>query len=527
MGVARFEGASAGRELEEARDDGCTKLGRWNSPKPDDRLDDDREVEVEVEVEALGLDETPERVVVELWGAVDRYADRDDAEDREDGALRLLGATEREDDEEGRVDTLEGRLADDREEDELRLLGLRVDDGRVDTEDGREAEDRDEEEREAGRADDRDDTRGDGRAEERLDEDEEAYGRSSAAAAASASGAENKTSASTKLRRWNMGDSLGGNSRTFQVPTYSIRPPTRSSLTGPHDPISPTLAAIRPLVAPLYLLWSLSALILGASLGSFVGVAVSREPAGRSLWAPASACDTCDTPITGLDRVPILGWLLLGARCRHCGAPIPVAWPLLELVGALTVWLVFRRTVPHQDAIDLAHLSGFFVFALFATLLLAAAFTDVRARIIPTWASVHAVPVGIVCQLWLDGVGWHDPLAIGWQASILGALVGGGTLALLARVWRGVTGTEGLAWGDVRLVAMIGAFCGALPALWVVMLLASVVGAGLGIVAALRHGASGWLPFGPALAFAALAWVLYGAPLVRALLPGMTLWMAA
>lgn len=278
-------------------------------------------------------------------------------------------------------------------------------------------------------------------------------------------------------------------------------------------------------VVVLYLTWSLAAVILGASLGSFVGVVVAREPAGRSLWAPASACDTCATPITGVDRIPIVGWWLLRARCRHCGAPIPAAWPLLEAVGAVLTFLVFRRIVPGPHALDLPHLAGFVVFAGFVTLLQASAFTDVRARIIPTWASAHAVPVGVVSQGLLEALAWQDVLMVGWRGAIAGVVLGGGGLAVLAWTWRAVTGSEGLAWGDVRMVAMIGAFCGALPALWVVLLLSSLLGMVFGLVAALGAGRSAWLPFGPALAIAAITWVLFGEPLVRWLLPGMALWL--
>ena len=321
-----------------------------------------------------------------------------------------------------------------------------------------------------------------------------------------------------------------GGSGSDSGATHRTVPYSPGARIGAARPI-PSRPAVSAPVLPqrtmhtLHLAWSLVAFVLGAALGSFVGLVVVRVPANRSIVSPRSACDVCATPLHGVDLVPIVGWIALRARCRHCGAPVSAAWPLIELCTALVVFLLFQRIVPGAAQLGLVPLLAFVLFAGFATLLLAAAFTDVRARIIPEFASVHAIPAAIAAHALLEALGWQDPLAIGWRASVLGALLGGGVLAAMAWSWRAVTGSEGMAWGDVRLLGLIGALVGPVPGTWVVLLVASFLGAGAGIVAAVARGRSAGLPFGPWLVIAALGWWLHGPAFTRAWLPGLALWL--
>jgi leader peptidase (prepilin peptidase)/N-methyltransferase len=271
----------------------------------------------------------------------------------------------------------------------------------------------------------------------------------------------------------------------------------------------------------LYAAWKIAAFAAGASLGSFMGVALSRIPDGVSLWSPPSRCDVCGTPIAWRDNIPLISWLALGARCRACEAPLPALYPLIELLGGMVAWLVFDRFVPSPAFLDAPHLAAAAVFYLFCWLLLLATYLDLKARIIPEISSVWAVPIGVACAAGLEWLGYAGWLSIGWRASVIGALLGGGVLGTLSLVWRYALGRDGLGWGDVRLVAMIGAFLGPLPGLWTVLLLGSFGGALVGIGAVLALRRSVYLPFGPSLAAAGITYVLWGDQLVVRLFPGM------
>lgn len=271
----------------------------------------------------------------------------------------------------------------------------------------------------------------------------------------------------------------------------------------------------------LWVAWQIAAFALGAALGSFLALAVVRLPADRSLLSPPSRCPVCHAPVRWHDNVPIVGWLVLRGRCRDCHSPIAPLHPVLEAGFGALAWLMFRRFVPGAWALDAGHLAAFAVFTVFAWLLLCAAYVDVRARLVPELASVYAVPVGIAGAVLLGGLGYEGWLAVGWRASVVGALAGGGGLGAVSWLWWRLAGSEGLAWGDVRLAAMIGAFVGAVPGLLAVLLLASFGGAFVGLAATLVRGRSGYLPFAPVLAAASLAWVLYGDVIARWLLPSL------
>lgn len=275
----------------------------------------------------------------------------------------------------------------------------------------------------------------------------------------------------------------------------------------------------------LYTAWQLTALALGGALGSFMALAVVRIPEDASLVSPPSRCPVCHTSLRWHDNIPVVSWLLLRGRCAHCGAPISPMYPLIELTMALVTWLTFHRFVPNPNALDVQHFAAWVVFTIFAWCLLLAAYCDVRARIIPEIASIYAVPVGVLGTLLLDVLSYDGWLAIGWRASVVGVVVGGGFLGIISAAWYRIFGTEGLAWGDVRLMAMIGAFVGAVPAAWVILMLASFTGALLAVGALVVTRRPGYLPFGPALALSSLVYLLYGDVLVPRFLPGLSVFL--
>jgi leader peptidase (prepilin peptidase)/N-methyltransferase len=253
----------------------------------------------------------------------------------------------------------------------------------------------------------------------------------------------------------------------------------------------------------------------GACVGSFLNVCIHRIPADESVVRPRSRCPGCRTPIAWYDNVPVLSWVLLRARCRTCGARIAGRYPLVEAAtGGLAIaagWAFGPG--PHA-----------LVVFVFTAALLLVTFIDLDHFFIPDEVSLPGIAIGVAVSLLPDGIGPTD--------AIVGALLGGGILWLVAWGYERLTGVEGMGLGDVKLLAMIGAFLGwqAVPA---VLVIASMTGAfaGVGLVLArggsrasrrvvrrlglralgphLRHvGRRTAIPFGPFLALGAVV-VLY------------------
>lgn len=263
--------------------------------------------------------------------------------------------------------------------------------------------------------------------------------------------------------------------------------------------------------------------LFGLLVGSFLNVCIARMPEDRSVVHPPSHCPGCGCGIRPYDNIPVLSWMILRGRCRDCGTRISVLYPLIEILTGLVAWLVFRRLVPGPEALDLPHLAAFLVFFVFAAMLIAQTFIDVRHHIIPDEFSVYAVPVGVAASAGLAWLGYDG--AIGWKASVLGALFGGGSLGLVMLVFYLVRKREGMGLGDVKLLAMIGAFLGPWPALPFVLFASSVAASFVGVPYALlqRKGLGAALPYGPFLALAALIWLLHGPILTQRWFAGGTI----
>jgi leader peptidase (prepilin peptidase)/N-methyltransferase len=207
---------------------------------------------------------------------------------------------------------------------------------------------------------------------------------------------------------------------------------------------------------------------LGATIGSFLNVVVARVPAGESVVHPRSRCPRCRTPIAWYDNVPVLSWLLLRGRCRACGVGIPVRYLLVELAGGAVAWLAWSR-----HGISLAALGEL----VLVDLLLALALIDLASWLLPHALTWPLIALGLVAAA--AGAAPAPSL----RAAAIGAGAGFGAFALVALVGRLVTRKEALGFGDVWLLAGLGAWLGA-PALLPVVLLASVQGSvyGLGLV---------------------------------------------
>jgi leader peptidase (prepilin peptidase) / N-methyltransferase len=247
---------------------------------------------------------------------------------------------------------------------------------------------------------------------------------------------------------------------------------------------------------------SVLAFVLGACVGSFLNVVIHRLPRGESLVFPGSHCTSCGHEIAWYDNVPLVGWLLLRGHCRSCKSGISARYPLVELLTALIAVSLHAR---------LGFSLPFLVAFYFACTLLAIAYIDLDHQIIPDVLSLPGVVVGLVAAPILHGGTWLEAI----QAAALGALLGGGILFAVAWSYERATGREGMGGGDVKLLAMVGAFLGWQGVL-LTLLLGSLVGSAIGISIMLARGADSKLaiPFGPFLSIGAFVAMFWGGAIV-------------
>ncbi len=276
----------------------------------------------------------------------------------------------------------------------------------------------------------------------------------------------------------------------------------------------------------LYALSEGFALVLGLCVGSFLNVCIARMPEDRSVVRPASHCPACGSSIRPYDNIPVLSWVVLRAKCRDCGTGISVLYPIIELMVGLLFWLLFRRFVPGPTDLDPAHLLSFIMMATFVSMLVGLTFIDLRHYIIPDEFSIYAVPVGVAFAVGVAELGGgHPAMASGWRDAVLGAFVGGGSLGLIMGLYWLIRREEGMGMGDVKLLMMMGAFLGTLPAMPFIMIVSSLGGAVVGLPLAVfgGRGLRSAIPFGPFLALAAIVYVLHGPELMARAFPGLTI----
>lgn len=235
-----------------------------------------------------------------------------------------------------------------------------------------------------------------------------------------------------------------------------------------------------PLAVPLLVLGGLAA-------GSFLTVCIQRLPHGLSIVAPRSRCPTCRRPIRWRDNIPVLSYLVLGGRCRDCGARISAIYPAVE-VATPVLFLLQYALVGFGPPLASR--------LVFTCLLIVLFVTDLRHRLLPDAITIRGTVAGLVAAIWLPP---------GWVDACIGAL--GGLILLLAirELYRRVRGHEGLGYGDAKMLALMGAFLG-WRLMLVSMMLAFLLGAaaGLALIAAGRAGPRTELPLGSFLAVAAI-----------------------
>jgi len=274
-------------------------------------------------------------------------------------------------------------------------------------------------------------------------------------------------------------------------------------------------------------------LVLGLAVGSFLNVVIYRLPlmldrewraqcaelashdphattvaaAPRerfNLVVPRSACPSCKAPITALQNIPLISWLFLRGRCARCAAPIPVRYPLVELLtGILSAWVAARF--------------GFGLAALAALLLtwflIPLTFIDIDTQLLPDSLTLPLLWLGLTLSLW--GPQGGAPLPVDVRSSLIGALAGYLSLWSVYHLFRLVTGKEGMGYGDFKLLGALGAWLG-WQMLLPIILIAAVAGAvvGIAMLATGKQSRATPIPFGPFLAAAGWLVLMFGHGLV-------------
>ncbi len=237
---------------------------------------------------------------------------------------------------------------------------------------------------------------------------------------------------------------------------------------------------------------------VGLAVGSFLNVCMYRLPRGESVVTPPSRCPSCGHRLRWFDNVPVLGWLVLRGRCRSCRTAISPRYPLVEVATAgfflLQLWQVGWAPLL---AVRLLFVSAMIVLFVI----------DLQHRILPNVITLPGIVVGLVACLFFEP---------GWRSSLIGVAAGGGVLWAIGEAYFRIRGEEGMGFGDVKMLAMIGAFLG-WQLMLVTLLLASLAGSIIGgtMIAIDRGNMKYALPLGSFLALGAIVATHLGYPLIE------------
>jgi leader peptidase (prepilin peptidase)/N-methyltransferase len=258
--------------------------------------------------------------------------------------------------------------------------------------------------------------------------------------------------------------------------------------------------------------------ILGSVIGSFLNVCIYRLPMGESIVFPPSHCTSCGRAIRFYNNIPILSYLMLKGKCRDCGSRISIQYPLVELLSGVALTGLYYKFGLTLDLL---------FYAMLTYSLIVITFIDLGHMIIPNAITIPGAAAGLIYNaLITDWEKSRDLLgAFSWSLenffgvlnevpfldSVFGLITGGGILFLIAFLYIAVRKQEGMGMGDVKLLAMIGAFLGWKGVVFV-MLVSSLLGTiiGLSIILYKKGDLKYALPFGPFLSLAAIIYVFTG-----------------
>jgi leader peptidase (prepilin peptidase) / N-methyltransferase len=237
--------------------------------------------------------------------------------------------------------------------------------------------------------------------------------------------------------------------------------------------------------------------VLGLAIGSFLNVCIHRLPRRLSIVSPGSSCPQCGYVLRWIDNVPIASYLMLLGRCRQCRTRISPRYPIVELI-TMGVF-VAHYYVFGWDAVLIPRL-------VLASILIALFAIDLEHHLLPNVITLPGIVVGLLFSVFLPP---------GITDAMIGVLAGGGVLWLIGEAYYRYSGHEGMGGGDVKMLAMIGAFLGWKPVV-LTLVLSSLLGSlvGLTVIAIRRGGLKYALPYGTFLALAALTSSLIGAQII-------------
>ncbi len=242
--------------------------------------------------------------------------------------------------------------------------------------------------------------------------------------------------------------------------------------------------------------------IFGAVIGSFLNVCIYRLPRSKSIIRPNSFCPACEKSIKFYDNIPIASYIILGGKCRHCGAKISRRYPFVELITAVLFLFFYRRFGLSYELL---------AYTIFVSLLITISFIDYDFQIIPDVLSIGGLVAGLLIAFIRPGFRFMD--------GFYGVLTGGGVLFIIAYGYQLIARREGMGGGDIKLLAMIGSFTGFKGVLFS-LIGGSIIGSLVGIPLMLmkKENMKYAIPFGPFLSLAALIFLITGDRFMDALL---------
>ncbi len=251
----------------------------------------------------------------------------------------------------------------------------------------------------------------------------------------------------------------------------------------------------------IYLLPDCITFIFGLCIGSFINVCIYRLPReDMNIHHPRrSFCPACLEQLRFWENIPLISYIFLRGRCRSCKTSISLRYPLVELISAcfaVAVSLKFGLT-----------LTGLIYYILLSSLVIIT-FIDLDYQIIPNVISLPGIIIGFIASFYLPGMSG--------QESFLGILIGGGLFFLIAYVFVKIRGIDGMGMGDVKLLAMLGAFLG-LKGVMFIIFISSVIGTLSGILVMIQNRSftlQQKIPFGPFLSIAAMLYIFWGEVLI-------------
>lgn len=260
---------------------------------------------------------------------------------------------------------------------------------------------------------------------------------------------------------------------------------------------------------------AIAVFLFGLIIGSFLNVCILRIPLSESVVLPASHCPKCRTSIKPYDNIPVVSWLVLAGRCRKCKVRISPMYPMVELATGLLFVACYLVFGPSAEALK---------WTIFGALMIVLTITDMRERILPDKVNFVGLALGLLLSfftrpvdgtaLWLANRLFAFPppeAALSFADALIGAAAASGLLWLVAEGYFRARGREGMGLGDVKMMAMAGAFLGVQRAL-LTILLGSLLGSiiGMAVIAIGRKGRDFELPFGTFLGAGAMLVVFFG-----------------